>query len=151
MSDWYTSPGTLARLITARAEDINTREQSVADAFAGLPTKNAVLGAAVGYAIDGGSANAYAVTLSPAPTAYVAGMTIRFLAANTNTGPSTLNVNGLGVRAIVSASGDALGSSAIIAGMIVTATYNGTNFRLSTVNVAQVSDYPVAPTIAAAL
>ena len=42
----------------------------------------------------------YAVTLSPAPTGYAAGMSILVSFANTNTGAATINVNGLGAKAI---------------------------------------------------
>jgi hypothetical protein len=45
------------------------------------------------YAADTGAANAYTVTLSPAPT-IVAGSVVVFKAANANTGASTLAVNG---------------------------------------------------------
>src|SRR5690348_13214002 len=52
------------------------------------------------YANDAGSANAYAVNLSPAVGSYTAGMVVNFKAANANTGASTINVNGLGNVAI---------------------------------------------------
>jgi hypothetical protein len=45
------------------------------------------------YAADTGSVNAYAVTLSPAPT-IVAGSRVQTKAAHANTGSSTLSVNG---------------------------------------------------------
>lgn len=55
----------------------------------------------VHYATDSGTANALAVTLSPAPSAQIAGMTVRVgnVKAN-NTGATTLNVNGLGALPI---------------------------------------------------
>ena len=45
------------------------------------------------YASDTGSANNYVLTLASAPSAYLAGMTVAFLPGNSNTGPSTINVN----------------------------------------------------------
>ena len=52
------------------------------------------------YAVATGSSNAFAVTLSPIPAAYVAGLRVQFIANFTNTGPCTLNVNGLGAKNI---------------------------------------------------
>jgi hypothetical protein len=47
--------------------------------------------------VAGGTANALTITLAPAPTAYTAGMTVRFsTGASANTGAATLNANGIG-------------------------------------------------------
>lgn len=82
------------------------------------------------YASDSGSANAYAITLSPALSANITGMPIRFKAANTNTGTSTLNVNGIGTVAIKKNVSTALAAGDIVSGQIVTVVYDGTNFQL---------------------
>jgi hypothetical protein len=91
-------------------------------------TKSAVQQEAYTYAADTGAVNAYAVTLSPAPT-IVAGSLVVFKAANSSTGASTLTVNGTsyplkknGTTAI--ASGD------IVAGQIYPARCDGTNFQI---------------------
>ncbi len=75
------------------------------------------------YAADVGTANAYAVNLSPPVTALTDGMTVKFRALNTNTGASTLNLNGLGAVAIT-AQGVALGAGQIIAGGDYALTYS---------------------------
>jgi hypothetical protein len=49
------------------------------------------------YAIDTGIVNAYIVALNPVKTAYTSGMAVVFSTANANTGPATINVNGLGI------------------------------------------------------
>lgn len=49
------------------------------------------------YAADTGTVNAYAAAFSPAVTAFTNGLVLRFKAANTNTGTSTFNPNGLGI------------------------------------------------------
>ena len=80
---------------------------------------------------DSGSANAYVVALAPAATAYVAGMQVDFKAANSNTGASTINVNGLGVVNILQAGGTApLFPNQIRLGDVVSITYDGTQFQL---------------------
>lgn len=94
--------------------------------------------AANNFYIDSGSANAYVLTLAASMTnpvsstvGYYVGMTIRFRAGNANTGASTVNVNGAGVKSIVQTDG----STALTVGMISTghdvlARYNGTSFIL---------------------
>jgi hypothetical protein len=83
-----------------------------------------------GYATDTGIANAYVITLNPAPTAYVAGQSFKFKATNANTGTSTLNVNGLGAKTIKKNSNVNLVAGNILAGQIVTAVYDGSNFQI---------------------
>lgn len=77
-----------------------------------------------------GTANALAVTLTPAITAYVTGQTIVFKAsASTNTGAATIDVNSLGTKAIQKA-GKALVAGDIIASMAYAVIYDGTQFQL---------------------
>lgn len=82
------------------------------------------------YADDSGSANAYVVTLSPAPTAIVEGSVVAFKAANANTGASTLNVNGNGAVAIKKNGSTALASGDIHSGQIILAMFDGTNWQI---------------------
>lgn len=83
------------------------------------------------YAADTGAANAYVVALSPAPT-IAAGSTIVFKAANANTGPSTIAVNGGSAASIKKQGSTALASGDISAGQIVILVYDGANFQLVT-------------------
>lgn len=92
--------------------------------------------AAVGtFYADSGTANAYVLSSIGsrlAPNAYAEGMEIRFRAGNSNTGASTVNVAGLGLKNIKKADG----STDIESGDISTdydtrARYDGTVFRLS--------------------
>jgi hypothetical protein len=77
------------------------------------------------YAGSGGSANAYTLTLAPAPRALVDGMRVAFKANHANTGASTLNVNALGAKALRKGDGTtALGSGDILANQIVVAVYD---------------------------
>ncbi len=82
------------------------------------------------YAADAGSTDTYAITLAPAPAAYVTGMVIRFKANTVNTGGATLNVNGLGAKAIVKSFNIALSDGDIKAGQFVEVQYDGTNFQM---------------------
>ena len=94
------------------------------------------------YALDTGAANTYAVALTPALTSYTAGRMVRFKAANTNTGASTLNVDSVGAKAIVQADGStALSAGDITAGQIITVNYEGVDDEFHMAPTAQsVSD-----------
>ena len=82
------------------------------------------------YAADSGTANSYAIAFSsPTTVSYAAGLTLQFLAGNSNTGASTLNVNGLGAQTIVGPTGSALTAGAIVAGTVISVVYNGTAFQ----------------------
>lgn len=88
------------------------------------------------YALTTGSANAYVLTLTKAPTAYTTGMRIRFKASFSNTASATINVNSLGAKTFYKVSNGALttlSSGDIINGVIYEAYYDGTYFQLMTV------------------
>ncbi len=72
----------------------------------------------------------YAATLTPAITAYASGQefTIRF--ANANTGPATININGLGAKDIRKGVSTALVAGDILAGRAIRLHYDGTNFQI---------------------
>jgi hypothetical protein len=81
------------------------------------------------YANDTGSANAMVVTLTPAPSAYTAGMLVSVKVANDVTGATTINVNGLGAKSVLVA-GAALPASILKVGDIAGLWYDGTQFQL---------------------
>src|SRR5579872_1519546 len=83
-------------------------------------------GAEIFVASDTGSANAYAIALNPAITAYTDGMLVAFRAANANTGASTLAVNGLTAKSIKKAYNVALAGNDILANQIVLLQYDST-------------------------
>lgn len=89
--------------------------------------------ASMNFAQDTGGANAYVIAPSPAITSYVAGQVFYFDADNNNTGASTLNVSGLGVKAIQN-NGSALSANQVLAAGLTGVIYDGTQFQLLTVN-----------------
>lgn len=84
--------------------------------------------------VDTGSANAYVLTFTAQFSAYADGIIIYWIPANTNTGPSTINVNGLGAVAIVNQDGSVLRPGQIIANNVIGILYKGTGFILLNVN-----------------
>lgn len=83
-----------------------------------------------GVATTTNSANAYVVTLSPAPTSYTNGMGLILTINADSTGPATINVNGLGAKAIKKANGSDVTN--LKANGVYTLRYNATtgNFIL---------------------
>ena len=88
------------------------------------------------YSTDSGAVNAYVATLAPAPATQAAllGVVIAFKATTPNTLASTLNVNTLGVQAIVRPGGTALTAGAISGTVLV--VWDGTNYVLQTIPAA---------------
>ncbi len=84
--------------------------------------------------VDTGSVNAYVLNFDANFSSYVNGTVIYWLPANTNTGASTLNVNGLGPLAILDQNGAPLGAGAIIANQIATVIVMNGQFRLLSVS-----------------
>lgn len=83
------------------------------------------------YVADTGAADAYVITPIPAIAAYATGQIFSFKAANTNTGNSTLNVSGKGVKTIKKGDGSKnLFAADIVAGQVVVVEYDGTNFQM---------------------
>jgi len=69
-------------------------------------------------------------TLVGGATAYVAGALVSFFAPSTNTGPMTLNYNGIGARSLISSAGLPLAAGQVTAGSFLMAIYDGTQFKL---------------------
>lgn len=82
------------------------------------------------YADDTGAANAYVITLSPAPT-IVEGTKFVIKAAHSNTAASTLVVDGASAVAIVKGVSTPLAGGEILANQIFEVTFDGTNYQLA--------------------
>ena len=86
--------------------------------------------AGINFAADSQSTDTYVITLAPAIAAYTAGLMISFTANTANTGACSINVNGLGAKALKLAVSTDPGNSYIKAGSVVVAVYDGTNFQM---------------------
>jgi len=79
-----------------------------------------------------GAANVYTILLSPAITAYTAGLTVRFRSHQANTGTATLQVNGLGIVNITKRAGTIfLNGGDIGNGDIIECMHDGTVWQLT--------------------
>jgi hypothetical protein len=69
-------------------------------------------------------------TTSPALASYATGNQFSFVVANTNTGAVTINVDGIGAKAITRTGTTALVAADMVAGQAVEIIYDGTRFQL---------------------
>lgn len=129
-TDYYVPTDAAPANSVARSALIDSQFAAVAAGFALLPAKLPLQQNRVTHATDTGSANAYLVALEATPAAYVAGLKVSFVAANANTGASTINVSSLGAKSIKRYDGSALSSGDIVAGQVVELRYDGTNFQM---------------------
>lgn len=83
------------------------------------------------YAADSVGSDAYAITITPAITAYATGQVFTFKAGTANTGACTLNVSGLGAKTIKKNVSEDLATGDILANQIVKVVYDGTNMQLT--------------------
>jgi len=131
MTNLYYTPGSFTKLTLARAEAVNTQLSAIETAFDKVPPQLELEQARATYALDTGAADAYVVALPHTLAAYTTGLHIRVKIANSNTGPATINVDGLGAVAIKRLDGSALIANDLPAGAIVGMDYDGTQFLTS--------------------
>jgi hypothetical protein len=80
--------------------------------------------------VDTGIANAYVLNFTANFASYTDGIVIYWIPSNTNTGASTINVNGLGPVAITNQDGTALYLGQLQANQVALIIYKGTGFIL---------------------
>jgi hypothetical protein len=79
---------------------------------------------------DSGSTGAYTCNLTPAIASYTTGTIFWFRANTANTGSATLNLNGLGAKAIMKQANQPLAANDIRSGEWVMVTFDGTNLQM---------------------
>jgi hypothetical protein len=82
------------------------------------------------YKDDTGIVNVYSCNMTPAPTAYAAGLFVILKIAHDNTGDSVLNLNSLGNKQIIHRDGSAISGGELKTGGIYAFYYDGTKFQL---------------------
>ena len=106
-------------------------------------------GAAIWGGTSGGSANAQTITLTPAITAYVAGMIVRFRAGFTNTSTVTLNVNGVAAGTIKLSDGTSVKAGQIILNAVYSVVYDTVSSSWILMNPEAQASLTYTPTITA--
>ncbi|MCP3674992.1 MAG: hypothetical protein GY829_11060 [Gammaproteobacteria bacterium] len=130
MSDYYVRSKNYVKGTTAKSVDIVGSLDAIEVAFAKLPTLDEFQSGLVVYKETTGSANTYAITMSNV-TAYSAGISVLLSINVANTGPSTLNINGLGAVAIKRADITSLSSGDLKVNGVVLIVHDGTQFVLA--------------------
>jgi len=82
--------------------------------------------------VDTGTSNAYVLTFPANFTSYTDEIIIYWIPSNTNSGASTINVNGLGIVNIVNPDGSTLSAGEITANVPSQILYKGGSFQLIT-------------------
>jgi hypothetical protein len=113
----------IASGVRALAAQVNNIATEIATGLDKLPTEVELKRGLTRFAVDTGAADAYVVTLPYVP-ALVDGLEVNFRPVNANTGPSTVNVNALGAKAIVTFDLTALDANSIVANSMCTMRYS---------------------------
>lgn len=92
------------------------------------------------FSADSGAVNALVATLVPAITALTVGMPFGVQVANTNTGATTLAVNGLGPYPLHKLGNVPLVAGDIVATQIIQVAWDGANFQLLTYSSPSITD-----------
>ncbi len=87
-------------------------------------------GTGVYVATVGGTADVITLTVSPAITSYAAGQVFYWIASGANTTSVTVNVSGLGAKALTKDGSTALVANDILSGALIGGRYDGTRFQL---------------------
>jgi hypothetical protein len=126
-NDYYTATGKPTPASRALSADLRSEFASLQSGLDKLPSAANVNGGAANLGTDSGAANAYVVTASTQIVSLFDGLTIRFKASASNTGASTINVNGLGAKSIVRPTGSALAAGDVLSGQFAEVAYSSTN------------------------
>lgn len=111
-------------------EDNQNADQKISSVKSDLSTHLSDYVRQPGYAISTGVANTYLATLNPAPATFSEGLGIVLKIHAANTGPSTLNVNGIGAKPIIDSKGYEIKAGKLLYGRIYSLKYDGANFQL---------------------
>ena len=120
----FNPPADIAQITLAKSSDVNAIKAATAIAFGLLPDENKLQRGTVNFAVDTGTSNTYVVALDASITTYTDGLQVVFRPLNSNSGTSTINLNGLGAKSIVLSNSDTLQAGDISAGSIVDIRYS---------------------------
>ncbi|MBF0136132.1 MAG: hypothetical protein H7833_05750 [Magnetococcus sp. DMHC-1] len=126
-NDYFNFTNRLVEHTTARCTALNEIFDQIETGLTKLPDVDLIKKGKICFAQDTGAVNAHVVALPLAPSGYVTGQEVQFQAAHTNTGASTINVNGLGVKPIRRLDGSDLTAGDIVANTIISLRYNASS------------------------
>ena len=133
-NSYYNQGNPIARFITANATRVNQELQAIQAGFDKLPSVAELNSGSRGYSVATGTANSYAVTVPYPLTSYTAGLEITVMIPVANTLASSISVNGLPAVQIRRFDGTVLQLGDLRTLSINKLTFDGTNFRLTSVH-----------------
>lgn len=129
-NDYYNVAASITRHTLARSSAILSAFQAIASGFEKLPAKDALHQGTTTFSEATGVANTYAVEMPLTLTNYARGQHFRVLINVTNSGPSTLDVDGLGARSIRRVDGTHVEEGDLTYGDVADFVFDGTNMVL---------------------
>lgn len=117
-----------------RSDEMNTQLAGIEAAFDNLPSDITALTRGVQIlGVESGSGNAYVVTMPDTRTSYQEGDRVIFKSTHGNTGAATINIDSVGVVALVGSGGVAVVSGDLPSGTYFEAIYiaSGNHFQLT--------------------
>jgi hypothetical protein len=149
-NDYFNFGSALIDHTKARTSAINDLFTAIAAGFALLPSLATFNVNLFGYCTDASAgANTVALTSGHSLGSYTLGAMFRWQAAYANTGPVTVNVDGLGAKALKRGNGDPLVSGDIPVSSIPMIVYDGTNMVLLSAPVNDIAAAAASATVAA--
>ena len=131
-NDYYTVTRGPRSRQRSRAEVITAELNAIESGFDGIPSKNVLAGSAhlIADETSASAADVYVLSSKHPITSLLKGQTTRWFVTNTNTAPSTADVDGTGAKDIKDSSGADLVAQSLVAGRMAELVYNGTHWRL---------------------
>lgn len=105
MANNYYTPTDIVAQTKARSSQQNSDRAAIEVGFDRFPTRASMDAGSVWYVTDTGAADVYVVAMQKTAASYTDGMSFTMKVSATNTGACTVNVDGLGAKAIKGASG----------------------------------------------
>jgi hypothetical protein len=125
MSNYYAVSTTFVPGAKVRSDEVNIEMEGISAGFDYLPADpNAIKEGKAYRGIESGTGNTYTITMDDTRTAYADGDRVSFKATHSNTSNVLINLDGLGLKALVDPSGNILTAGAIESGRYYEAVYN---------------------------
>lgn len=132
-NQYYNPTGQPASQTRGLSSSMRAEFASIGGAFDKIPPLGGLVTNSSNFGIDSGGVNSYVVAMNPLVISLTDGMEVVFKANSSNTGPSTVNVNGLGVKPIVRSDNSVLQGADIVQGQYVSLRYaaGNDNFQIT--------------------
>ena len=134
-NNYYVFASTFVPGTKVRSDDMNNELSGIEGGFDLLPADPTSIEKMTAHlGTESGSGNAYVVTRTNPITAYADGIRVGFFATHNNTANATINVDAVGIVALVAPDGVALTADDLVDGIFYEAVFDNTNNRFQILN-----------------